>query len=70
MNALDWSLALYEPIQKQAEIDDPIDVVPVMQALASIVASIAKVSDEQERLLVIFSESLEVCLNSKKVTVQ
>ena len=70
MNALDWSLALYEPIQKQAEIHDPIDVVPVMQALASIVASISKVSDEQERLLAIFSESLEVCLNTKKVTVQ
>lgn len=70
MNVLEWSHALYEPIQKQAEIDDPIDVVPVMQALASIVASISKVSDEQERLLAIFSESLEVCLNTKKVTVQ
>ena len=70
MNVLEWSQALYAPIQKQSEIQDPIDVVPVMQALASIVAAIAKVSDEEERLLVIFSESLEACLNAKKVTVQ
>ena len=70
MNVLEWSQALYAPIEKQAEVQDSIDVVPVMQALASIVAAIAKVSDEEERLLVIFSESLEACLNAKKVTVQ
>lgn len=70
MNALEWSQALYAPIQQHAEEHDPIDVVPVMQALASVVAAIAKVSDEQERLLVIFSESLEACLNAKKATLQ